>query len=1097
MGPCHVSPRITVDNIPSTYKPSWLDNVTISNIRDLLFQLLFNPPPGVSYTEAEKRATEAAYRKYMHKPKPTRPPQLNIVEASAVSKSLFAVIIGVNEYAHEGVKNLNGAVPDADMFSEFLTSTLGVPPIQITNLRDGGATKKSIEDAITNLGGDKIPEDAALLIFFAGHGAEVDAPANYPSGHVKGKIQMLLPHDFTPQAKTDEITHGQGLLDIEFARLLRELALKKSNNITVIVDSCHSGSCTRSYLLDDPKLAVRGVDLPDNFVIAVQQLVNDFMTEDETRAYAPAAGYETVGRGSHMLLAGSLFRDYGVDKLTYVDVIDKLPDLPAQHPQCEGAHKTRILFDGQIHSTQVLYKLSSDKNSNELTLEGGEAHGITTGAEFALYEDDKMEKSLGTVTVASCAAFSSVCVPKDLGPSLPTRAFAKLIRVGDCFDVRLLIPMHDDFLRPIRRVALEMESGEEGKKRFCMVDRMDESPDLIFTLENRHIYFEIGDRVCREYGVKRMSTSLPLPIQGPTMDTISRMLLSSADFYWHLRRSNREHILSSSGKVTVNCVRLIKSLDDTFIPDSQGADFNVNGVIAVNVDERFEYGFKINNKSNVPLYAALFFFDIDDLSITEFYVPGRGKSSVADASVPPGGILTIGYGPSDTVPHTFHLKEGQDVSVGYLKLFLSNKYVDFSYIQQSTPFASSRGVIRPPTRTKDLYEAICITLIQKRGPVIAKIPPTRPIADTYYGDTPQPKAAVPQRANSFSQSELQDPTALVGVALPSTDELVDQSAKPKTVVPHRSNSLPEPDTSGVEEAAVAELPAVILEEVGATKSQRTPSPYSLSSSGSISSPTLRQQQPQHPSGSSHTSTSSPSHQPPPKYQSVQESIPYGVNPSFSGPRYSTPSAHSKAYNHFDSTPLLKTPQPRQLLSHLESSFFESQQQQTQYWDHSSPISSPLLSSQQMPYPQGFESFPPFQQQQQAYHEHSNYHRGDASTSPLSRPAYQNYLQMQNETFDSYGPPSSPLPQQVYRHRSQSKSSFGFPTPISPLSHHYRQQTEYRMPTPQTETYSPGPPQYASPLYASPPPGYPIGESSYFNFDMPQPTQSSFGFSVNW
>lgn len=117
------------------------------------------------------------------------------------------------------------------MLSEFLTSTLGVPPIQITNLRDRAATKKSIEQAIKNLGDDKIPEDAALLIFFAGHGAEVDAPANYPSGHVKGKIQMLLPHDFTPQAKADEITHGQGLLDIEFARLLRELALKKSNNI--------------------------------------------------------------------------------------------------------------------------------------------------------------------------------------------------------------------------------------------------------------------------------------------------------------------------------------------------------------------------------------------------------------------------------------------------------------------------------------------------------------------------------------------------------------------------------------------------------------------------------------------------------------------------------------------------------------------------------------------------------------------------------------------------------------------------------------------------------------------------------------------------
>ncbi|KAF9059379.1 caspase domain-containing protein [Rhodocollybia butyracea] len=722
-----------------------------------------------------------AYRKYMNKPKPTQPPQPKTVATSSAPKPLFAVIVGINKYAHEGVKDLNGAVSDADMFSKFLTSTLGVPPAQITNLRDETATRKAIEEAIVGLSHDKIPEDAALLIFFAGHGAEVDAPANYPSGHVKGKIQMLLPHDFAPQTKGDEVTHGQGLLDIEFARLLKDLALKKSNNITVIVDSCHSGSCTRSYLLDDPKLAVRGVELPDNFVIAVQQLMNDLMTAEEgNRAYAPAAGYETIGHGSHMLLAGcmqgeeakenkgrgafttallALFQDYGVDKLTYIDVIDKLPDLPSQHPQCEGVYKDRIIFNGQILSTQVLYDLSFNRNGDatELILAGGEAHGITPDAEFTVYADDKMEVLLGTIIVVSGSAFSTFCAPKDLKTPYPSHAFAKLTRVGKEFDVRIFIPMHNELLRPIRRVALEMESDEGGKKGFCLVDSMDNNPDLIFSLEEGRVYFETGDRVCREYGMKRMSTSLPLPIEGVTMDTISRVLLSSADFYWHLRRSNRGQILSNSRKVTVNCVKLVKGPDDNFLPDPLSDDFNIDGVIAINVDDGFQYGFKINNQSNVPLYAALFFFDVGDLSITPFYVPGRGRNNIADVSVPAGGVLTIGYGPTDTVPHTFYLREDQYVAVGYLKLFLSNKYVDFSHVEQSTPFASTRGGIRRSAKTRDLYESICITLIQKRGPVAAEIPPppTDPVSEPEHRDLPLHEAAVPQTEKSLSQSELQ------------------------------------------------------------------------------------------------------------------------------------------------------------------------------------------------------------------------------------------------------------------------------------------------------------------------------------------------------
>ena len=55
----------------------------------------------------------------------------------------------------------------------------------------------------------------------------------------------------------------------------------------------------------------------------------------------------------------------------------------------------------------------------------------------------------------------------------------------------------------------------------------------------------------------------------------------------------------------------------------------------------------------------------------------------------------MGYGESGSVPHIFFLREGQMVDVGILKLFLSRKQVNLSYIAQSSPFVVSRGTAPP------------------------------------------------------------------------------------------------------------------------------------------------------------------------------------------------------------------------------------------------------------------------------------------------------------------------------------------------------------------------------------------------------------------
>ena len=110
---------------------------------------------------------------------------------------MFALIVGINEYASPDISNLQGAVADADAMNDFLVSTLGVPARQVMNLRNQQATRDAIVSALSSFTSyPNIKKGDPILFFYAGHGARVDASAGLTNESVK--IKMLVPYDFTP-----------------------------------------------------------------------------------------------------------------------------------------------------------------------------------------------------------------------------------------------------------------------------------------------------------------------------------------------------------------------------------------------------------------------------------------------------------------------------------------------------------------------------------------------------------------------------------------------------------------------------------------------------------------------------------------------------------------------------------------------------------------------------------------------------------------------------------------------------------------------------------------------------------------------------------
>jgi hypothetical protein len=141
--------------------------------------------------------------------------------------SLFALIIGINEYASRSVFNLEGAVPDALAVKTYLEQYLGVPGSHIRLLCNGDATRRAIIQGFGDFTVDqRIQRGDPILIFYAGYGGEVDPPKGWKAGNAK--VQMLIPHDF------DSDIDGQVIYGIPhrtISTLLSRVAEKCGDNI--------------------------------------------------------------------------------------------------------------------------------------------------------------------------------------------------------------------------------------------------------------------------------------------------------------------------------------------------------------------------------------------------------------------------------------------------------------------------------------------------------------------------------------------------------------------------------------------------------------------------------------------------------------------------------------------------------------------------------------------------------------------------------------------------------------------------------------------------------------------------------------------------
>ncbi|HNF72343.1 MAG TPA: caspase family protein, partial [Chitinophagaceae bacterium] len=154
---------------------------------------------------------------------------LNAQTSEYKHPATYALVVGISDYQHEGITDLDFADRDAGIFASWLQSPSGglVPPNHIVFLKNEEATHTAIYHALDWLI-DSCKKNDTVYIFFSGHG-DVENNDVYKDG-------FLLTYN-TPRQNYLNFSLSVG--DLNF--YANYLTLQTQAQLILITDACHSG----------------------------------------------------------------------------------------------------------------------------------------------------------------------------------------------------------------------------------------------------------------------------------------------------------------------------------------------------------------------------------------------------------------------------------------------------------------------------------------------------------------------------------------------------------------------------------------------------------------------------------------------------------------------------------------------------------------------------------------------------------------------------------------------------------------------------------------------------------------------------------------
>ena len=368
-----------------------------------------------------------------------------------------ALLIAINDYLYDDdIPDLRGTINDATAMQDLLIRRFGFDPAKVVLLRDGEATKERVLAAFRELI-ERAEVDSPVVFYDSSHGSELwDESGDEP----KSYDQTLVMHD----SGRSQGRENRDLTDDELNGLLRELN-QKTKYVTLIFDSCHSGTAARASAT--PRAAPP--DCRGCSGAACSKCEGQPGSRSAPGQAAPqrdgARGYVGFGPDelSYVLISGAASDEFSYERVidgkpmgaltyaltralwqapagtSYRDVMAQVAaevtsSLPAQHPQLEGRNIDTEVFG--MASLPVEPFLELRGTGSELVLLGGAIHGVSRGSRYEVHAPGTRQfeptSALGTLTVTRVDAVTAK-VERTSGTA-PLEAGARAIETHHQFD---------------------------------------------------------------------------------------------------------------------------------------------------------------------------------------------------------------------------------------------------------------------------------------------------------------------------------------------------------------------------------------------------------------------------------------------------------------------------------------------------------------------------------------------------------------------------------------------------------------------------------------------------------------------------------------
>ncbi|VDC06749.1 unnamed protein product [Peniophora sp. CBMAI 1063] len=644
---------------------------------------------------------------------------------------LHALIIGIDDYKSDRVLNLHGAVSDADAVNEYLRKDLQVPATQIVNLRDKAAARDVILRELQALGTrEDIRKGDQILIYYAGYGATADTPDGWAT---KGdKLSTIVPYDGL--AESDDARRIYPIPHQTIEAVLRNLArqIGNGNDITVIFDCCYSGSVTTPH---DPSRLVRGLDLTKEDTIPAD--LDQSIWRGILEADAPVPSLSCVllaacreggiaqeigSRGQFTQALLEALRSVSRRKVSYLELLQRVPNIPGQNPICEGHCLDRSFFNTlALDKERTLHPMLSKDDA--IVIDAGFLQGVSPDAEFKIYAHERpalgdepsaimIPKSVHASSTDLKYSPSSLVQTLDFSGQLSY--YAEQTSLGKVAGLRLHLPSDSEGRNTILEALTKVSQPRTSGPAVLSVDDAAQA-DLSLLVSANEVQYIIYEPTIKACGLSELRQSS----KADTTKPIYTVLRAAAHFFRFMRHSPTENRLRDTVHVEVYALEVDE--EGELGPDlrrpwiTSGGNINEAGFVDVVADDDTPYGIKVRNDSDTPLHIWAFYFDCSGLAISEYYRPpaiGQG----AEPSLPAHGVLTIGYGAGGGLPYTFFLREGQELDLGFIKLFISAEPIDFSSIEQRSPFKDpvARGKKKRSAEFDAGWDTITIAVVQRK-----------------------------------------------------------------------------------------------------------------------------------------------------------------------------------------------------------------------------------------------------------------------------------------------------------------------------------------------------------------------------------------------